>query len=39
MKKRVGCVFYEYAPVFWNSGHGGGRSGEKAGFYTKNHYS
>ena len=31
--------FYEYAPVFWNSGHGGVRSGEKAGFYTENHYS
>lgn len=30
--------FYEYAPVFWSSGHGGRRSREKAGFYTENHY-
>lgn len=27
--------FYEYAPIFWNSGHGGGRSGEKQDFTPK----
>ncbi len=39
MKKKSWLYFYEYDLVLWSSGHGGGRSGEKAGFYTENHYS
>ena len=39
MKKRVGCVFMSMLLFFGIAVMGGGRSGEKAGFYTENHYS
>ena len=35
MKKKSWLCFYEYAPIFWNSGHGGGRSGKSRILHRK----
>ncbi len=36
MKRKIGCIFYEYDIILWSSSHGGGRSRAKTGFYTEN---